>query len=89
MARKIFSSSWHNVAKLQPLLLPHCHMVRHIYRGQPWYVIQDDTGSGHYRLTPAAHALVSRMDGTRSVETLWNESCESGATDIPTQDELV
>lgn len=89
MSRPIFSSSWHNVASLKPRLLPHCRLYRHVYRGKPWFVLQDAAGSGHYRLSPAAHAIISAMDGRHTLDELWNSICEGHLEDIPTQDELV
>jgi putative peptide zinc metalloprotease protein len=89
MKRPIFSQSWHLVAPLRPRLLPHTRMFRHTYRGRLWYVIQDSAGGRYHRLSPAAHALVSRMDGATTVQTLWDEACKAGGEELPTQDELV
>lgn len=89
MRRPIFSQSWHHVTELRPRLLPHARIYRHTYRGKPWYIIQDSSGGRYHRLSPQAHALVSRMDGTHTVQTLWDEACRIGGDDIPTQDEVV
>jgi len=89
MRRSLFSSSWHNVASLRPRLLPHVRTFRHTYRGQLWYVLQDPTGGRYHRLSPGAHAIVSRMDGHSTVQALWDQACEGGGDDVPTQNELV
>lgn len=89
MRRPIFSQSWHHVTDLRPRLLPHTRIYRHTYRGQIWYIIQDTSGGRYHRLSPQAHLLVSRMDGQRTVKTLWDEACEAGGDDIPTQDDVV
>lgn len=89
MRRPIFSQSWHHVTELRPRLLPHARIYRHTYRGKPWYIIQDSSGGRYHRLSPQAHALVSRMDGTNTVQALWDEACRIGGDDIPTQDEVV
>jgi putative peptide zinc metalloprotease protein len=89
MQRKIFSQSWHNVASLRPKLHPHARVFRHAYRGKLWYVIQDTAGNRFHRLSPTAYALVLRMDGTRTVQALWDEVCEKGGDDLPTQNEIV
>jgi len=39
-------------------------------------------------MSPAAYALVARMDGTRTVQSIWNDLCSSG-DEIPTQNEVV
>src|SRR4051812_45520352 len=89
MARSIFSQSWHNIAPLRPQLLAQTRFYRHVYRGQPWHVIQDASGGKYHRLTPGAYALVRRMDGTRTVQELWDQACRSGGDDTPTQNEVV
>lgn len=89
MARSVFSQSWHNVANLRPRILSHTRIYSQVYRGQHWYIVQDPTGSRYHRLTPQAHALVSRMDGTRTIQQLWDGACAAGGDDLPTQDEVV
>ena len=63
-------------------------MFRHTYRGRLWYVLADPVGGKHHRITPAAHALLARMDGARTVQKLWEDVCTSGG-EIPTQNEIV
>ena len=70
MARPLFSQSWHSVAGLKPRLLPDARVHRHVYRGQVWYVVQDESGGRYHRLSPAAHALIEQMDGTATVQAL-------------------
>lgn len=89
MGRSVFSQSWHNAAELKPRLLPHAHIHPHTYRGQRWYVLQDGAGGRYHRLSPGAYLLVSRMDGIRTVQSLWDEACAIGGDEIPTQDEIV
>ncbi|MDD2762170.1 MAG: PqqD family protein, partial [Methylomonas sp.] len=89
MARSLFSSSWHSVADLKPRLLPQARIERHVYRAQVWFVIQDLGGGGYHRLSPAAHALVRRMDGSQTVQALWEAANTSGLGDACTQNEVV
>lgn len=89
MARSLFSPSWHSVAELRPRLVPQARIYRHLYRGQVWYVVQDQTGGRYHRLSPAAHALVLEMDGTRTVQSLWESANTSGSGDACTQSEMV
>ena len=88
MSRPIFSQSWHNVAELRPRLLPHTRVHAHTYRGQRWFVLQDTASGRYHRLSPAANALVARMNGSRTVQSLWDEACSAGG-DMPTQDDVV
>lgn len=89
MARSLFSHSWHSVAELRPRLVPQARIYRHLYRGQVWYVVQDQTGGRYHRLSPAAHALVLEMDGTRTVQSVWESANTSGSGDACTQSEMV
>ena len=89
MKRSVFSQSWHNAAPLRPRLLAHARIFPHTYRGRSWYVLQDAAGGRYHRLSGAAHALLSRMDGKRTVQQLWDEASVAGGDEIPTQDEVV
>lgn len=89
MSRSLFSSSWHSVATLRPRLAPQVRHHRHVYRGQVWYVLQDPAGGKYHRLSEQAHRLVSRMDGERSVQSLWEEANTGGSGEACTQNEMV
>jgi putative peptide zinc metalloprotease protein len=89
MARSIFSPSWHSVAEMRPRLIPQAAIHRHVYRGQVWFVVQDRAGGRFHRLTPAAHVLVAAMDGTRTVQSLWEGANTAGDGDACTQNEVV
>lgn len=88
MTRSVFSPHWHQVADLKPRLVAHTRLFRHLYRGQLWYVLQDSVGGKYHRISPEAYALLARMDGRRSVQTLWNELRAAGG-ELPGQDEIV
>lgn len=89
MRRSFFSHSWHNVAELKPRLLPHARIYRHVYRGEPWFVVQDTTAGRYHRISPGAHAMLARMDGARTMQSLWDDALKQGGDQIPTQDEVV
>ncbi|QNK01304.1 peptidase M50 [Dyella telluris] len=89
MSRQPFSPSWHSVAALRPRLMPYAVVQRVVFRGRPWYVVQDQTGGRVYRLSTAAYALIAGMDGTHTVQTLWERANASDARDACTQPEVV
>jgi putative peptide zinc metalloprotease protein len=89
MRRSFYSHSWHNVADLRPRLLPHARISRHVYRGEPWFVVQDTTAGRYHRISPGAYVLLTRMDGTHTVQSLWDEALQQGGDQLPTQDEVV
>lgn len=89
MRRSFFSQSWHNVAELKPRLLPHARIYRHVYRGDPWFIVQDSTAGRYHRVSPGAFAMLTHMDGTRAMQSLWDDALRQGGDQIPTQDEVV
>jgi putative peptide zinc metalloprotease protein len=89
MRRSFFSQSWHNVAGLKPRLLPHARIYRHVYRGEAWFVVQDTTAGRYHRVSPGAYAMLTRMDGACTVQSLWDACLASDGDNVPTQDELV
>jgi putative peptide zinc metalloprotease protein len=89
MARSLFSPSWHSVADLKPRLVAQARIHRHVYRGQIWFVVQDQTGGKYHRLSSAAHVLVAAMDGSRTVQALWEQANVSSTGDACTQNEVV
>jgi putative peptide zinc metalloprotease protein len=86
---QVFSESWYRVAGLRPRLRGHARIYRHLYRGKPWYVLEDVAGQGILRFTPATHAVLGMMDGRRTVHELWEITTESLGDDAPTQDEMI
>lgn len=89
MSVSMFSPSWYRVASLQPRLRSHAQIHRHHYRGQLWYVLQDTLAGRQHRFTPAAHYLISLMDGKRSLQAIWIMATEHLGDDAPTQDEVI
>jgi putative peptide zinc metalloprotease protein len=89
MARTPFSPSWHSVAELKPRLMPYATVQRMLFRGIPWYVVQDQTGGKVYRLTASAYAFLTGMDGRSTVQALWERANASDVRDACTQPEIV
>ena len=89
MARSPFSPSWHSVAQLRPRLMPYATVQRVVFRGKPWYVVQDQTGGRVYRLSTAAYAFIAGMDGRQTVQALWERANTSESRDACTQPEVV
>lgn len=89
MSRSPFSPGWHSVAELKPRLMPYATVQRMVFRGRPWYVVQDQTGGKVYRLTAAAYVLLAGMDGRTTVQALWERANASDVRDACTQPEVV
>ena len=56
---------------------------------QLWYVLQDHASGRFHRFTPAAHLLISLMDGTHTVHRIWEIAAGRLGDDLPTQDEVI
>jgi len=85
----LLSNWWYRVAARKPKLRSHARLHRHIYRGEVWYLLQDPASSRVHRFSPSARLIVSLMDGTHSVEQLWELANRHLGEDSPSQDELI
>ena len=85
----LFSPHWYRVAGLKPQLNPGVRVARHRYRGRPWYVLHDPSSGRSHRVTPETYQLLGRMDGTRSIDQIWNAALPQLGDAAPTQDELL
>ena len=89
MANPFHSTSWFNVAHLRPRLRSHVRVRRHRYRGAIWYVLDDGAAGKVHRLPRGAYLLVGRLDGTHTVEELWNRLVDELGEEAPTQDDVI
>ena len=89
MSESLLSSSWYRVAQLKPRRASHARLHRHEYRGQRWYVLQNQSTGRCHLLTPSAHLLIGLMDGERSTQEIWEEAARQLGDDCPTQDETI
>lgn len=89
MAEPLFSPHWYRVAALRPRLAAHVRVHRHNYRGTPWYVLEDTAGGRQFRFNRDAEALIVSMDGTRTVEQIWERASETLGDAAPTQNQVI
>ncbi len=89
MSGSLFSSSWYRVKGLKPQLRGQAKIVRHVYREEVWYVIQDTASGKMLRIDHLAHEALEQLDGRRSVEEIWLQLQEKLGDQAPTQDELI
>jgi putative peptide zinc metalloprotease protein len=85
----LFSSRWYRVAGLHPRLRSHVQVSRHIYRGQVWYLLQDQSSGRHHRVDEVAFQFIGRMDGQRSTDEIWHSLLNQLGERTPTQDETI
>jgi len=89
MTESVFSTYWYRVEKLKPVLRDAAIISRHIYRGQPWYVLRNSLNGRNHRFNAAAYALIGQMDGSRTVQEIWENAGKLSADAAPTQDEVI
>jgi putative peptide zinc metalloprotease protein len=89
MSQDFQSPNWYRVAAVRPRLAPELRVQRQTIRGTPWYVLFDPLNQRTHRLTPEAWYLASRMDGTQTVEQLWQAAVQALGEQAPPQDEVI
>ncbi len=87
--KNLYSSSWYRVAGLKPVLRSHAEIHRHTFRGVVWYVLQDHSTGRFHRFTQEAYYLIGLMDGTRTLQEIWEAACLHLGDDMPTQEEVI
>jgi putative peptide zinc metalloprotease protein len=89
MSDSLFSASWYRVSDLRPQIRDHARFHRHSYRGDLWYVLQDESSGRCHRLTPSAYQIVGLMNGERTSQEIWQLANERLGDEGPTQDETI
>jgi putative peptide zinc metalloprotease protein len=87
--QSIYSPLWHRVEGLCPRLRPQTLIERHVVRGEVWYVAKDRFGVHSYRFSPAVYAVLMRMDGARSLDTIWRLTVAQFGENAPAQDQII
>lgn len=89
MSEPFLSSSWHRVSGLKPRLKPHGEIDAHLYGDETWYVLRDHATNRVHRFTPSAFALIGALDGTRTLDAIWNDLAARMGDAAPSQDDVV
>lgn len=88
-ARSTLSPLWHRVADAKPRLQPHVEVVRHVVRDVVWYVAYDNISNKSFRFSPSVYSLVMRLNGRRTVDSIWQDLAERMDEDAPSQDDVL
>ena len=67
-----FSESWHRVAAQNLRLRRGVKVRRQMFRGERWYVIEDDLAGKYFRVRPDAWEFIMRLDAGLTVEDAWD-----------------
>ena len=87
--RPTFSELWFRVASIRARLRTVVQVSRQDFRGDLWYVIQDDTSNQYYRLSRPAYEFMARLDGERTVSDVWMSCCDEQGDEVVTQPEVI
>jgi putative peptide zinc metalloprotease protein len=87
--RSPFSPLWARVAGMKPRLRPDAPIHRQVFRNQLWYVVHDPCGGRYHRFTPAAWSLIGLMDGTRTLDEIWEAAGRALGDELPPQDDVI
>lgn len=89
MSETLFSPSWYRVASLRPRIRSHVRIHRHSFRGEIWFVLQDEAAERTHRFSAAAHHVIGLMNGERTVQQIWEAACSRLGDAAPTQEDVI
>ncbi len=89
MAAPETTDLWQRIAGLKLRLIAHARLHRHEYRGQAWYVLHDRASARYYRFSEAVFAFIKQLDGSRTVDEVWQALHQTLHEDVPAQHEIV
>ncbi len=89
MSGSLFSSSWYKVAGLKVRLRKHAIIHRHVYRDKVWYILQDHATGKFQRFSPQAYKIIGLLDGSKTLQQVWDGACQSLGDELPSQDEVI
>lgn len=80
---------WGKVAGLKLRLVAHAIINRHNYRGQTWYVLHDRASARYYRFSVGSYNFINQLDGSRTVQEIWDALQQRPIDEAPTQNDIV
>lgn len=86
---RTFSDAWHRVAGVRVHLRSSVQGHRQFFRGEAWVVLRDKFSNEWFRVSPDAYAFLCRLDGSKSLDEVWNEALTADAQRALTQEEVV
>lgn len=86
----LLSEHWHAVRHLRPGLRDGVQALHRRLRGRAWVLLFDPMSQRFHRVTPRVWAVLSLLDGRRTLDEVWEQACvQSGSDGAITQTELV
>ncbi len=68
---KTYHDQWYLIENLKPRLRPDVFVRKMVYGSVPWYVLGEPDNNAHFRIASAGYYFVSKLDGTKSIQEIW------------------
>ncbi len=85
----LYHRDWHLLAQLKPRLSAQTRTARHVYRGEPTFIIQDQYSGRCHRFSRYAWEIIRRFDGDRDLQSIWQRMVDQKVQPLPRQSDLV
>lgn len=86
-------SIWIRLNRLKPSLPRHTHFQIREYKGETWYLLQDQMGGRFHRFNLLAYRLIGFMNGRNNLDQILEAAIESNPAnnleDMPTREDLM
>jgi putative peptide zinc metalloprotease protein len=86
---QLVSSYWYRVAAVTPRLRDQLRIHASRFRGELWYVVEDRLNGRYHRFDRRAWRIIRLLDGTLTLEQLWNRLTAEIGSETPSQDEVL
>lgn len=83
------NSAWQQIAALKPRLRAHVSVEERTYRGQQWYVLNNQSTAQHFRFPEAAYAVISQFRGECTLSEIHEKLQQQVPEQAPSEAELV
>jgi len=86
---QLVSSHWYRAAGIAPRLRQQLRIHAQRYRGQLWFVIEDRVNGRYHRFERRAWRIIRLLDGSLTLERLWQRLATEGGPDAPSQEDVL
>lgn len=84
-----FSEHWHRVAGQRFALRPTVEVRKQFYRDEKWFIVLDPLNNHFFRISPGGFEFLSRLDGRRTIQQVWDQALERDPDGAPGQEEVI
>ncbi len=83
-----YHEQWYQVERISPKLRGDISVTQQHFWGVPWYILSEPDNNVHFRLAKDAYIFVSMLDGSRTLQEIW-ELCNEHDEEALTQGEII